>query len=52
MRNRDIPFVFVTGYNKSVQPDRFAEVPWLRKPVNYRQLVESLARLFIPPAPP
>ena len=37
--------MFVTGYNKSVQPEGFSDVPWLRKPVNYRQLISALARL-------
>jgi CheY-like chemotaxis protein len=46
LRNRDIPFVFVTGYNKSVQPEGFTEVPWLRKPVNHRQVIAALARLL------
>lgn len=46
MRNRDIPFVFVTGYNRSEQPEGFADAAWLRKPVNYRQLIGSLSRLF------
>lgn len=40
---RDLPFLFITGYDQEVIPDRFAEVTRLQKPVEFRHIVEALA---------
>ena len=40
---RDIPFVFATGYDANVIPERFAGVPRCRKPVSYAELARALA---------
>lgn len=39
----DVPFVFVTGYDRKVIPDDYARVPRLQKPVDLEQVVEALA---------
>jgi len=33
LRERDVPFVFATGYDDSVIPENYREVPRCRKPV-------------------
>ena len=42
---RQIPFVFVTGYDQEVIPEKFAGVERLQKPVQLRQMVDAVARL-------
>jgi len=42
---RQIPFVFVTGYDQEVIPQKFAGVERLQKPVQLRQMVDAVARL-------
>ncbi len=44
MRQR-IPFVFYSGYEPNVIPERFAGVSLWRKPVNTSQLVEHIGQL-------
>jgi DNA-binding response OmpR family regulator len=44
MRQR-IPFVFCTGYDTTVVPQRFAGVPLLQKPVDPSRLIEHIGRL-------
>jgi CheY-like chemotaxis protein len=45
LRERGIPFVFVTGYHDCMIPERYAGVPRLNKPVDTRALVQLLSRL-------
>jgi len=33
LRERDVPFVFATGYDDAVIPSRYSQVPRCRKPV-------------------
>lgn len=40
---RNIPMVFVTGYNPFIIPERFADVPLSPKPISAKQLIEMLA---------
>lgn len=40
---RDIPMVFVTGYDRDLLPPRFADVPHCLKPVDIEQLARTLA---------
>ena len=42
---RDIPFVFATGYGKDVLPKRFAHVPHLEKPLVVTKCVEMALAL-------
>lgn len=42
---RGIPFVFATGYEKEVIPDRFNHVPHFEKPVNILACVEAALAL-------
>lgn len=41
---RGLPFVFATGYDASVIPDRFQHVPRCEKPVRLSRVVEALGR--------
>lgn len=42
---KDVPFVFVTGYDDDVIPGRFEAVKRLRKPVELRQMVREVAQI-------
>lgn len=42
VRERNIPMVFVTGYDRDLLPPRFAEVPHCLKPVDIDQLARML----------
>jgi DNA-binding response OmpR family regulator len=42
---RNVPFMFVTGYNKNALPDEFAERPRLCKPFKMGELLGTLSRL-------
>lgn len=39
-----VPFVFITGYDQDVIPRRFDGVTRLQKPVDFRRMVDALAR--------
>ncbi len=39
-----MPFVFITGYDEKVIPPEFAGVARLQKPVDFRQVVEAVAK--------
>ncbi|HKU90794.1 MAG TPA: response regulator [Steroidobacteraceae bacterium] len=43
---RGVPFVFVTGYDQEVIPEKFAKIERLQKPVQIRQMVDAVARLL------
>lgn len=38
---RGVPFVFATGYDKTVIPDRFAGVRHCEKPIDYNDLMRA-----------
>ena len=40
---RDIPFVFTTGYDDSEIPERFGNAPRLQKPTDINRIVQALA---------
>lgn len=42
----DVPFAFVTGYDRSVLPARFADTPTVHKPMNAEKLDLLLATLL------
>jgi CheY-like chemotaxis protein len=44
LKERGIPVVFLTGYDEAVIPAEFSDVPLLQKPVELRQIVNSLAK--------
>jgi DNA-binding response OmpR family regulator len=46
LREADVPFIFLTGYDQGAIPDEFGGVPRLEKPVEPRQLVRALDRLI------
>lgn len=45
LKNRGIPFVFITGFDPGRIPARFAGVDRLSKPISPRKMVETLARV-------
>jgi len=45
LKNRRIPFVFITGFDPGRIPGRFAGIERLAKPVAPRKMVEALARV-------
>jgi DNA-binding response OmpR family regulator len=45
LREKDVPFILVTGYDDNVIPARFEGVKRLRKPVELRQIVREVARI-------
>lgn len=51
LQGRGIPFAFVTGYDRTALPERFATVPRLEKPVNPAQLIKFFAKLTGPTSP-
>ena len=44
---RGVPVVFVTGYDKSDIPARFADVPFCQKPAEFTEVIEALGRATI-----
>ena len=43
LSQRDIPFVFVTGYNGNALPEAFRAIPVLSKPCSSEQVIEVAA---------
>ena len=50
LAERGVPFVFLTGYDRSTIPERFATTPVVEKPLDMRTLGSALARIV--PAEP
>jgi DNA-binding response OmpR family regulator len=48
LKDRGIPFMFVTGYDEDVIPAQFDEIERLQKPVELRQMIEAVSRLVAP----
>ena len=48
LRDRGIPFVFVTGYDQLVIPEAFSDVERLEKPVQLRRVVGAVSALLTP----
>jgi DNA-binding LytR/AlgR family response regulator len=42
LRKRGVPFVFATGYNPDVIPERYRDVPICLKPIDSLKLVQAL----------
>lgn len=42
MQQSGVPVVFLTGYDREVIPDRFADVPRLEKPTGSARLVSTI----------
>jgi CheY-like chemotaxis protein len=49
LRQKGVPFVFSTGYDRSVIPEAYADVPRWEKPFYYHELAWALPRLVTPP---
>lgn len=43
---RDVPFLFTTGYDASTIPARFSNILRFEKPVNIRPIIQTLGRLI------
>jgi DNA-binding response OmpR family regulator len=48
LSRRNIPFLFVTGYNGGSMPREYADCPRLQKPFKYLELVHALSDLVRP----
>jgi CheY-like chemotaxis protein len=46
LARRNIPFVFMSGYNERDLPDKFKGRPFLTKPVNHSQVVKAVSNLL------
>lgn len=46
LREKGIPFVFITGYGRSGIDARFTDVPVLQKPLDVRMLARVIERQF------
>jgi len=44
LRQRRVPFVFLTGYGREILPEGFDDVELLQKPVDPRTLIDAVAR--------
>jgi CheY-like chemotaxis protein len=44
LKVRDVPFIFITGYDQEVIPPEFEDIARLQKPVQFRQIVGALAK--------
>ena len=42
---RDVPILFVTGYDRGDIPDRYAQVPMCQKPVGVDDVIAALERI-------
>lgn len=46
LKSRSVPFIFATGYDQWVIPDRFSDVPRLQKPLSAQKITQALGPLF------
>ncbi len=44
LKDRAIPFVFATGYDRRVVPEEFRSTAWFDKPFDARDLVRALSK--------
>ena len=47
LRERGVPFLFTTGYDKSTIPPRFSEVPLCMKPIDNTKIIAALQDLIL-----
>jgi PAS domain S-box-containing protein len=45
LRQHQVPFVFLTGYDRDLIPQEFSDVRCLQKPVEFRDMVQSIVEL-------
>lgn len=43
---QDVPFLFVTGYDRDAIPDRYADVPICQKPASAKEVISALERII------
>src|SRR3954464_13450601 len=46
LRERNVPFAFITGYNQTRVPDRFRDAPFLGKPFHENDIRTALSRFI------
>jgi two-component SAPR family response regulator len=49
LKSSDVPFLFITGYDRQALPEGFADVAILNKPFTGPILIEAIERLLVPP---
>jgi DNA-binding NarL/FixJ family response regulator len=52
LKDRHIPFVFLTGYDRETIPSEYADVEQLIKPVRLRTIVRAVSKLLAPQTAP
>lgn len=50
LKQRGIPFAFLTGYDQQAIPAVFADIERLQKPTQLREIVHAVANLLLPSA--
>ncbi|MEG3177705.1 response regulator [Sphingomonas sp. RB3P16] len=45
LAERQVPFLFTTGYDQSVLPSRFSDIVLCQKPINIRRITEAIGRI-------
>lgn len=48
LKRAAVPFVFVTGYDEVLIPQRLADVPTVQKPADMRAIIQAVAALLKP----
>jgi hypothetical protein len=51
LKNRGVPFMFATGYDRSAIPSRFSDAPLLQKPLAASDLKKTLSEMVYRPVP-
>lgn len=44
LQDRDVPILFVSGYDAMVIPERFTDTPRCEKPIGVRRILDALVR--------
>jgi DNA-binding NtrC family response regulator len=46
LAERGVPFLFTTGYDRSVIPTRFTDITRCEKPINIRRITQAIGRVI------
>lgn len=49
LQKRDIPYIFLTGYDASYLPPEFSSVPVVAKPFAMQAVIDAVGRIIGPP---
>jgi CheY-like chemotaxis protein len=48
LMQRNVPFIFISGYSKDLEPEAYASVPRCVKPANFSHVAQLLASVLRP----